>query len=309
MRASSISRRIRDRFGQADEDRLADQEMADIEFADMGDRRDGLRHCRRSGHGRHGFPAPDRRRIPPPLRICFEQLFARRAARHWHRRRCAVPPPARPASRAASSCLRSGSMNIETRMPASASAATMGFRRANWPTTSMPPSVVRSSRFSGTMQAACGRALSAMASISSVAAISRLSGMFSSRDSRAMSSSEICRRSSRRWAVMPSAPASCASMRGAHRIGIVAAARVAHGGDVIDIDAEAKRLHGRLLSGQSSGYPASPRACCADAAAACRPARPALSIPPARSAARRPWPCRRSGRSGSRPPPPWRRSP
>ena len=44
------------------------------------------------------------------------------------------------------------------------------------PTTSSPPSVVRSSRRSGTMQAACGRCASAIASISAVAAISRLSG-------------------------------------------------------------------------------------------------------------------------------------
>ena len=50
-------------------------------------------------------------------------------------------------------------MNMETRMPASASAATMGFRRLCWPMQSMPPSVVRSSRFSGTMQAAWGLCL------------------------------------------------------------------------------------------------------------------------------------------------------
>ncbi len=55
-----------------------------------------------------------------------------------------------------------------------------------------------------------------------------------------MSSSEIWRRSSRRWAVMPSAPACAASARGAHRIGIPAAARVPDGGDVVDIDAEAQ---------------------------------------------------------------------
>ena len=89
--------------------------------------------------------------------------------------------------------------------------------------------------------AAC--ALSAMASISSVAAISRLSGIFNRADSRAISSSEICRRSSRRCAVMPSAPACCRQLRRAHRIGIVAAARIPHGGDMVDVHAEAQRLH------------------------------------------------------------------
>jgi hypothetical protein len=44
------------------------------------------------------------------------------------------------------------------------------------PATSSPPSVVRSSRRSGTMQAACGPWASAMPCISSVAAISKFSG-------------------------------------------------------------------------------------------------------------------------------------
>ena len=62
------------------------------------------------------------------------------------------------------------------------------------------------------------------------------------RTGASMSSSEIWRRSSRRCAVMPSAPGALRQHRGAHRIGIVAAARIAHGGDVIDVDAEAERL-------------------------------------------------------------------
>ncbi|PAV69700.1 hypothetical protein WR25_05070 [Diploscapter pachys] len=80
-------------------------------------------------------------------------------------------------------------MNSETRTPASRSCATMGDRRSNCPAASIPPSVVRSSRFSGTMHAACGRCFSAMASISSVAAISRLSGTVRPVASRAISSS------------------------------------------------------------------------------------------------------------------------
>ena len=134
-------------------------------------------------------------------------------------------------------------MNMETRMPAALSARDDG-RKA----------VV----LAGGVDAAFGGALlalfrhdaggmrprrSAMASISSVAAISRLSGMAGAVVSRSISSSEICRRSSRRCAVMPSAPAACASHGGAHRIGIVAAPRIPHGGDMIDIDAEAERAH------------------------------------------------------------------
>src|SRR5580700_9725419 len=64
------------------------------------------------------------------------------------------------------------------------------------------------------MQAACGLCRSAIFSISSVAAISRLSGKSISALSRRMSSSEMWRRSSRRCAVIPSAPA-CAASRAA----------------------------------------------------------------------------------------------
>ena len=57
-RASSISARI---FwidsDQAGKDRLADQEMADIEFADFRDGGDGLDIVVRSGRGRHEFQA------------------------------------------------------------------------------------------------------------------------------------------------------------------------------------------------------------------------------------------------------------
>ena len=76
--------------------------------------------------------------------------------------------------------------------------------------------------------------------ISRVAAISKFSGLVSCAFSRAMSSSRIWRRSSRRCAVMPSAPASTAARRGFHRIGMAPAARIADGRDVIDVDAEAE---------------------------------------------------------------------
>ena len=80
------------------------------------------------------------------------------------------------AALAASIWRGSASMNSETRMPASRRRRTTG-REALWPpTTSRPPSVVTSSRRSGTRQAAWGRWRSAMATISAVTAISKFSG-------------------------------------------------------------------------------------------------------------------------------------
>ena len=51
------------------------------------------------------------------------------------------------------------------RIPAAANRATIGRNASAWPATSSPPSVVTSVRFSGTMQQACGRVASAMASL------------------------------------------------------------------------------------------------------------------------------------------------
>src|SRR5689334_5666357 len=111
-------------------------------------------------------------------------------------------------------------MNNDTRMPASFSLLMNGASALCWPTTSSPPSVVNSSRRSGTRQTACGFVASDIRSMSAVAAISKFSGLEISFLSRAMSSSRICRRSSRRCAVMPSAPASiatCAARTGSGR--------------------------------------------------------------------------------------------
>ena len=97
---------------------------------------------------------------------------------------------------------------------------------------------------SGTMQAACGLWRRAIASISSVAAISRFSGRSISAISRSMSSSVMWRRSSRRWAVMPSAPGLGGhAPRGPGRD--AAAARVPDGRDMVDVDAEAERAGSR----------------------------------------------------------------
>ena len=99
---------------------------------------------------------------------------------------------------------------------------------------------MRSSRRSGTRQAACGLVLSAMPTISSVAAISKLSGL-------------VDLGLEPRDVVVADVAAILAQMRGdavgagldrdlrrAHRIGMAPAARIADGGDVVDVDAEAQ---------------------------------------------------------------------
>jgi hypothetical protein len=60
------------------------------------------------------------------------------------------------------------------------------------------------------MQAAWGRSFAAISTISRIAAISRLSGLSMRAFNRTTSSSRIWRRSSRKCAVMPSAPAAMA---------------------------------------------------------------------------------------------------
>ena len=101
---------------------------------------------------------------------------------------------------------------------------------------------MRSSRRSGTRHAACGCVFSAMATISAVAAISRLSGLAM----RVLQPRDI---------VVADVAAVFAQMRGdavgaccdrdfrrAHRIGMPSAARIAQRRDVIDIDAKAQML-------------------------------------------------------------------
>src|SRR5947209_7972810 len=112
---------------------------------------------------------------------------------------------------AISICCGSAEMNSDTRMPASFSRAMNGASALCWPTTSSPPSVVSSSRRSGTRHTAWGFVASDIRSMSSVAAISKFSGFEISAFRRAISSSRMCRRSSRKCAVMPSAPASIAT--------------------------------------------------------------------------------------------------
>ena len=78
-----------------------------------------------------------------------------------------------------SSWAGSGSMNMETRIPASTRRRIQGAKWLCLAATFNPPSVVSSSRFSGTIQAAWGRWRKAMPSISSVAAISKFNGTVS----------------------------------------------------------------------------------------------------------------------------------
>ena len=181
----------------------------------------------------------ERRRVADML----QQPVALAARRHWHRRRCAVPPPARPASREASSCLRSGSMNMETRMPAAASALTMGFSRVSWPTH---------------VDAAFGGALLALLrhDAGGMRPVLERDGqhLVGRRHFQIERNVQLARQP--RDVVVGDMAAILAQMRGdavgagrlrqqrgAHRIGIVAAARIAHGRDMIDIDAEAEGFH------------------------------------------------------------------
>ena len=194
---------------------------------------------------RRASSAPARMQLPLSRR---PRRGARRRARRT-RRRCGFRSPGRPAPPPPRSAPASAAMNSETRMPASSSAvhhrlelrALRRPRRARlrW---------CAPSRLSGTRQTACGLVLSAMAIISSVAAISRLSGLSISR----LQPGDV---------VVADVAAVLAQMRGdavgarrdrelggAHRIGMASAARVADGGDVVDVDAEAQtgRIHGNF---------------------------------------------------------------
>jgi hypothetical protein len=66
-------------------------------------------------------------------------------------------------------------MNADTGIPAPVRRWTTSVIRPRAPSTSSPPSVVISSRPSGTSMTICGRISDAMTTISSVAAISRFS--------------------------------------------------------------------------------------------------------------------------------------
>ena len=139
------------------------------------------------------------------------------------------------------------------------SSATKGLSARNPPTTSNPPSVVRSVRFSGTRQQACGRR--------------RKRDVEHGLGRRHL---EIERLRDRRLepphVVVVDVAAVLAQMRGdpvgprldgeerrAHGIGRCAAARVADGGDVVDVDAQADRGHRKSSFLRFQAAPASDR--------------------------------------------------
>ena len=154
--------------------------MADIELHDLRQRGDRARRCRSRVRVRRGIRA--RASGSGPRRRAAGRIRNRRApespcASASHQAPVCSSTTGAPRSALAFKASPDGSMNIETRIPARASSATKGFSARKPPTTSRPPSVVRSVRFSGTRQQACGRMRSAMSSIASVAAISKLSGL------------------------------------------------------------------------------------------------------------------------------------
>ena len=144
---------------ETDKDRLADEEMADIELDDFRERGDGAavawsrpwpactsrpRSC--------GGPCALSTNAPPLalglVRVRLRQRLAIGAGVQLDDRRAEC------ARR-----LRSGGIGIDEQRDADAgiaSSATDGRQQITLPTTSSPPSVVRSVRFSGTRQAACG---------------------------------------------------------------------------------------------------------------------------------------------------------
>ena len=108
---------------------------------------------------------------------------------------------------AASTCLASGLINRLTSISALFMRLQTLMIARNWPATSSPPSVVTSSRFSGTRQTMPGCSLSANRTIFGAMDISKFRRVLTSLRSDFTSASRMCRRSSRRCAVMPCAPA------------------------------------------------------------------------------------------------------
>ena len=139
---------------------------------------------------------------------------------------------------AASICRRSAAMKIETRQPAVAQ------RRDEVRQPVLLPRHLEPA-LGGALLAPLGHQADRVRPVAErdrlhlgVAAISRLSGSVSAAISASMSASVMWRRSSRRCAVIPSAPAASASSRRAHRLGIGPAAGVPHRRDVVDVHAE-----------------------------------------------------------------------
>ena len=102
--------------------------------------------------------------------------------------------------------------------------------------------MVRSSRFSGTMQAACGRCFSAMPTISAVAAISKLSGIVELAHQPVDVGIDDVAAILAQMGGDAVGAGRGGDRGGTQRIGQASAARVADGGDVIDVHAETQGL-------------------------------------------------------------------
>ena len=105
----------------------------------------------------------------------------------------------------------SGSIKRLTLMPPSWRRRMIAFKWSLFNATSSPPSVVSSCLFSGTIVATSGFISRAILTISCVAAISKLSFVFTISFNNRKSRSCICLLSSLRWTIIPSAPASSAN--------------------------------------------------------------------------------------------------
>ena len=169
--AAAVHRRAHgaDGLAEADEHRLADHEVADVEFDDLRQRRRSSPPSHNRGRGRHG---PRARPSAPAWRLRRCAAIRLRPLRCGHRprrrtsRRCGSRSPARAVLPPSRSGAGSAAMNSDTRMPASFSRAMKGASALCWPTTSRPPSVVSSSRRSGTRHTACGLVASEIRSMS-----------------------------------------------------------------------------------------------------------------------------------------------
>ena len=147
-----------------------------------GKRRDRLRGLVSRGRGRHGLRGRACRASAAPL--ADARAFARPPPPSGPRPSASHQAPVwisitgAPTAAAASICARlGGDEQRDADAGVAAAARRAGASALRWPATSSPPSVVRSSRRSGTRQAACGRSRARSRTISSVAAISRLSGL------------------------------------------------------------------------------------------------------------------------------------
>ncbi len=182
--------------------------MADVQFGHFRQMPRRPPRCRTSGHALHALEAAARRNRGS---ACQPVEFAGAAASRRLRISARLQlDDGRPEPAAARTWRSSGSMNRDTRIPAPTSPAPTRWA-TRLPAASSPPSVVTSSRRSGTRHTAWDREARAMRTISPVAAISRFTGAVTASCSRLKSSSRMCLLSSLRCSLIPSAPASSAS--------------------------------------------------------------------------------------------------